>query len=120
MFKKSKTVYSQDDMDRVEQRLAQQKERNDEQDRKHKEEVDEIRQLYAQKEIALNNTIAEIAAQPHVLSNGIMEALSLHTFRRGGSVFIHGQDMEIWECVDGCDSNPSAKCRVVLPVGLVI
>lgn len=41
-----------------------------------------------------------------------------HTLTRGGSVVVHGTKMELWECTDGCNTNPQARLRLLLPEGL--
>ena len=123
MFTKKKTeetTYTQAQYTALEERLSKLKEHNDTIDASYKQSVNDLMAAQAKIVYDLQARISELESQPHIQDSTLSDALHLHTFKRGGSVFSHGQDMELWECVDGCDQNPSAKCRILLPIGMVI
>ncbi len=123
LFKRSKTGEETSETvapDDYQEQVVRLKEQINQMRTEHEAEVSYLNAQRIEENGALRKENARLSVTQSKDTNANWEALiTNHTLSRGGSVIVHGTKMELWECTDGCNTNPQARLRLLLPEGMV-
>lgn len=85
----------------------------------HQAELSQEREGFRSAIEAMGESIKTLEARKDSNPNTNWSSLLLgHTFTSAGTVMVHGRYLTVWECIDGCNSNPLARIRLLLPAGI--